>query len=187
MPWPKGQSQNPASIAKRSATVRAGGARRRIAVGGMWRCSGCGCLLPASKFHKTTTNSSGLTSRCKACHREQSKRTRNAACHRECKRASESTRRARARAQGGVVSASDYQQLATILGAACLRCGSTGSLQWDHIVPLARGGEHRPTNLQPLCRRCNETKQARTADYRTAKQQQEIAAVWIAGFTKENP
>ena len=30
----------------------------------------------------------------------------------------------------------------------------------DHIVPLARGGKHEPTNCQLLCLSCNTTKQA---------------------------
>lgn len=32
---------------------------------------------------------------------------------------------------------------------------------WDAIVPLARGGTHHPSNLQPACRECNSSKGAR--------------------------
>lgn len=50
---------------------------------------------------------------------------------------------------------------------ACLRCNSTNKLQVDHVVPLARGGEHSLWNLQVLCQTCNISKGARSdADYR---------------------
>ncbi|WP_082966064.1 HNH endonuclease [Mycobacterium kubicae] len=32
---------------------------------------------------------------------------------------------------------------------------------WDHIVPLAKGGTHAPSNRQPACRECNSSKGAR--------------------------
>jgi 5-methylcytosine-specific restriction endonuclease McrA len=48
---------------------------------------------------------------------------------------------------------------------ACALCGgrflSKGNLQIDHIVPLAKGGPHLPSNLQPACKPCNLTKGAK--------------------------
>jgi 5-methylcytosine-specific restriction endonuclease McrA len=45
----------------------------------------------------------------------------------------------------------------------CNRCG--GELKWrtmhgDHIVSLAQGGEHKPSNTQALCQHCNLSKGA---------------------------
>jgi 5-methylcytosine-specific restriction endonuclease McrA len=37
----------------------------------------------------------------------------------------------------------------------CEYCGSTDSLQWDHIIPLARGGPNAIDNLVRACRACN--------------------------------
>lgn len=40
-------------------------------------------------------------------------------------------------------------------------------LEWDHVVPVARGGEHTPENLLLACPRCNRSRGARpleTAD-----------------------
>jgi len=51
-------------------------------------------------------------------------------------------------------------------GHTCLACGSTKNLHMDHVVALANGGEHDIDNVQPLCRRCNGSKGARTIDYR---------------------
>jgi 5-methylcytosine-specific restriction endonuclease McrA len=46
-------------------------------------------------------------------------------------------------------------------GGRCVRCGSRKALEVDHVVPLARGGSHLPSNIQPLCRPCNRSKGAR--------------------------
>lgn len=39
----------------------------------------------------------------------------------------------------------------------CLYCGLPGG-QIDHVIPIARGGEHRIGNLAPACRSCNAQK-----------------------------
>lgn len=43
-------------------------------------------------------------------------------------------------------------------GFRCVRCGATADLQYDHIVPLARGGATTEANGQTLCGRCNRAK-----------------------------
>jgi hypothetical protein len=40
----------------------------------------------------------------------------------------------------------------------CSRCGSTGNLTIDHIVPRVKGGGNEPENLRVLCRSCNSSK-----------------------------
>lgn len=49
----------------------------------------------------------------------------------------------------------------------CAECGvkigpATG-LEWDHVIPLAQGGDDALDNLQPLCRACHATKTAQDA------------------------
>jgi tetratricopeptide (TPR) repeat protein len=42
----------------------------------------------------------------------------------------------------------------------CVRCGSQDRLEYDHIIPLARGGSNTERNLQLLCESCNRAKGA---------------------------
>lgn len=49
----------------------------------------------------------------------------------------------------------------------CLCCGrSDVKLTADHVIPLARGGNHSISNIQPLCRSCNSSKALKSTDYR---------------------
>lgn len=51
-------------------------------------------------------------------------------------------------------------------GRLCLACGAPAHAL-DHIIPLARGGGHTASNLQPLCLLCNSSKGAKhSTDYR---------------------
>ena len=40
----------------------------------------------------------------------------------------------------------------------CARCGSRERLEYDHIIPLARGGSNTERNIELLCEGCNRTK-----------------------------
>jgi len=41
---------------------------------------------------------------------------------------------------------------------ACARCGNRERLEFDHIVPVSRGGSSTERNVELLCERCNRTK-----------------------------
>lgn len=43
-------------------------------------------------------------------------------------------------------------------GGRCVRCGSDEALQFDHIIPVARGGGNGLENIQILCMDCNNRK-----------------------------
>jgi len=43
-------------------------------------------------------------------------------------------------------------------GGKCVQCGATDYLEFDHIIPVAKGGANTVQNIQLLCRRCNGAK-----------------------------
>ena len=60
----------------------------------------------------------------------------------------------------------EWNMLLAEYGGKCLRCGCTEDITIDHIIPLSKNGANTIDNLQPLCRKCNSSKGATTADYR---------------------
>lgn len=46
-------------------------------------------------------------------------------------------------------------------GGACAYCGAAQGLQWDHIIPVSRGGPNTIDNLLLACVACNRDKAAR--------------------------
>ncbi len=118
------------------------------------------------------------TYKCKECGIEFSPKygeKRRNYCSYEClkrttSRICKATRRARIR--GAVVEGRvDPLRILERDGWRCLKCGvktpkklrgttKDNAPEVDHLVPLALGGEHKETNLQCLCRKCNQEKGA---------------------------
>jgi TPR repeat protein len=43
-------------------------------------------------------------------------------------------------------------------GGRCVKCGSRAALEYDHIIPVARGGSNTARNIELLCEVCNRSK-----------------------------
>lgn len=145
----------------------------------LYHCGSCKKMLPRECFYQTKRNRIGIRSQCRPCHSECSIRSRDKSKARASKVISEAKRRALKAGAVGRISTKDLREIQGRYGSNCLACGSVERLTWDHIIPLSRGGAHCVSNLQCLCRRCNEKKQARAVDYRSDEQK-----LWMITFRK---
>lgn len=186
MPWPKGKAHSAEMTAKRTASLSSAGKRHKkpIVVDGeeRWLCPRCERWLPRRDFYECKRTPSGLKSQCRSCHTAGSVATRDPERCRRARRESEGRRRARMAGAPILSPETDIRDAMAMLGDACLRCGSRDDIQMDHIVAISKGGPHHAANVQPLCRACNERKQARQFDYRTVEQRTAIEAAWGPSF-----
>lgn len=64
-------------------------------------------------------------------------------------------------------SAEEWRALLDASGRRCVKCGSEGPIEKDHIIPIYQGGTDGIDNLQPLCRTCNAAKGPDSTDHRS--------------------
>ena len=43
-------------------------------------------------------------------------------------------------------------------GGKCVKCGSRERLEYDHIIPVIKGGSNTARNIELLCEACNRAK-----------------------------
>jgi len=43
-------------------------------------------------------------------------------------------------------------------GGKCVKCGSRENLEYDHIIPVSKGGSNTVRNIELLCEKCNREK-----------------------------
>ena len=73
----------------------------------------------------------------------------------------QSRRRDRKNAAGRfVVTKADYASLIRRHEGRCAYCPSPAT-EWDHVVPISRGGRHSIANILPSCMPCNRSKGAK--------------------------
>lgn len=89
--------------------------------------------------------------------------------HKETVIANEHKKRARKRESEGCFSAEEWKQLCDLYDNRCLCCGKRKKLTVDHVIPLSKGGSNYISNIQPLCKECNNKKYTKSTDYRKQK------------------
>jgi 5-methylcytosine-specific restriction endonuclease McrA len=78
-------------------------------------------------------------------------------------------RRAKRYQNGGSYTVQEWKELKSHYNHTCLCCGKQEpeiKLTVDHVIPIARGGTDNIDNIQPLCRKCNASKNVKSTDYR---------------------
>jgi 5-methylcytosine-specific restriction endonuclease McrA len=84
--------------------------------------------------------------------------------HRDVRQAIHARRRARKLLATGSFTTTEWIGLLQKWNWTCAYCGSSGALEPDHRVPLARGGSNLIENILPACARCNQRKHLLTED-----------------------
>lgn len=154
-------------------------------------CTKCEIQKPVNAFALCKTVKSGYASRCRKCeqargrqryadNKELLKKQSNdyrAANHErrlEIERASRAknketyrlTKNARQSIRNRLIQGSEYlilpKELEHLNKLPCFACGDSSKATIDHVIPLARGGNHSIGNLLTLCLSCNASKGKRT-------------------------
>lgn len=82
-------------------------------------------------------------------------------------RATEKTMRRKALIRERTTEPVSYAEILMRDGRVCHLCGGAipdGQLDFDHVIPLARGGAHTSKNIKPSHASCNRRKRDRHAD-----------------------
>ena len=160
------------------------------------KCGACKVTMSATDFYSNRYSPDGLNTYCKECakaykRREYSanpdpireqKRTQRAtpeylewqrAYLREWRKANptkaaEYTNRRNRRKEdnGGSHTAEEFKSLCEHYGNRCLCCREAKPLIADHVIPVVKGGTSDISNIQPLCKQCNQRKNVHIRDYR---------------------
>lgn len=177
----------------------------------MKTCERCRKEKPLDEFHANRRSKDGKQGACKACklaiavasrlanpdkYRERNTSWRRANPEKQqlinAKWARENPEKVAARnakrrtqktAAGGDRTAGEWRDLVERAGNVCLRCGASGELAADHVVPVSLGGHSYISNIQPLCKSCNSSKGDRhSTDYRSPELVAELRAYVAAKY-----
>jgi len=81
----------------------------------------------------------------------------------------------------------EWGVLVEICGRKCVRCGATGQVVRDHIVPIYQGGDDGIGNIQPLCASCNSSKGPDRTDHRPPDWRERLAGALGAETPDKTP
>lgn len=116
-------------------------------------CARCKVTQQSDCFSREGRRPDGLSVYCKSCLFPYLK----TASHK---------RRAAIKGNGGSFTVQEWEELCIKYNHRCLCCGEAKSLTIDHVIPVSKGGSSNISNIQPLCKSCNDSKGTNTFDYR---------------------
>lgn len=143
------------------------------------QCKDCGIVKPPDDFPKCKFLADGRTNECRVCQNKRRRNWRDGRRSRERElgriqkrknpeRGREAARRRRTRKIPGSHTNGEWYALCREFADRCVRCGAGGELTRDHIIPITvAGATDCISNIQPLCRPCNSSKNnCHATDYR---------------------
>ena len=82
------------------------------------------------------------------------------------KKADSHNRRVKTKYNGNKIPSADLQKLVTDANGVCFYCKQehNGNFNFDHYIPLSKGGKHELSNLRIACVSCNKHKAAKMPD-----------------------
>jgi hypothetical protein len=69
------------------------------------------------------------------------------------------------KANGGSHTPNEWRLLCALYNWRCADCGKKRPLTKDHVIPVVQGGGDDISNVQPLCRSCNSSKNGQAMRY----------------------
>lgn len=148
----------------------------KLAAEGLKQCLLCFNVLPFVAFQNNVRGASGLAAYCQTCNQlhyynrekariyQQAYRENNAeyaARH----RLHQHRRRQKTQGPENALTGEDAKKLyAKKRCSYCRAILTTKTRTIDHVIPLARGGQHAMSNLVAACRECNCSKGAKTKE-----------------------
>ncbi len=136
-------------------------------------CTTCLQWKPLEKFGRHATCAGGRRNTCPACEGRQARRNDPEKCkanvrayqarNPEKMKVHRANTHAKRRQLMGPhrgpsnITVADMRAIREVFGDACVYCGDPAK-SLDHVIPLARGGEHAVGNLVPACLPCNKSK-----------------------------
>lgn len=124
----------------------------------MRKCIKCEAVKPLTSFVKEKRNKDGVAGTCKSC--RNAERFTSPIPHKAFWRLNEKQKKYNIDIE---TDKHEITQVFDMFTGHCTYCNvkeseDTGTLQLEHIIPMARGGRHHVSNLVIACKRCNAKK-----------------------------
>ncbi len=133
------------------------------------QCPSCGNTKPVNHFSPHPRTRDRRQGTCRSCRRLAMQSYRQTSGYLVWRNSNRERLSAHARhyqhtkrANGGDLSAEDWDTIQEMYGYRCAYCYQQVELQQEHVIPISRGGKHSWDNVVPACGLCNTRKSNRS-------------------------